>query len=104
MRRAEEGKAFYQDKLGFKLKFDFSEQGLLAFQVAAWNNRLLFKHTYKGQKVVIGTHGAVMTFMMRYFDTRYDLDFLLKTSKPDIYRMEFNEDVFVETKRIWKDL
>ncbi|NOU96612.1 histidine phosphatase family protein [Paenibacillus sp. LMG 31456] len=57
---------------------------------------------YKGQKVVIGTHGAVMTLMMGYFDSQYDLDFLLKTSKPDIYRMEFNEEVLVEAKRIWK--
>jgi len=31
---------------------------------------------YKGQKVVLGTHGAVMTLMMGYFDRQYDLDFL----------------------------
>jgi 2,3-bisphosphoglycerate-dependent phosphoglycerate mutase len=56
----------------------------------------------KGQKVVVGTHGAVMTLMMRYFDRQYDLEFLLRTSKPDIYRMEFNEEVLMETKRLWK--
>lgn len=57
---------------------------------------------YKGQKVVIGTHGAVMTMMMEYFDRQYDLDFLLKTSKPGIYRMEFDEEVLMETERLWK--
>ncbi|MFG0212674.1 histidine phosphatase family protein [Brevibacillus porteri] len=56
---------------------------------------------YRGQKVVIGTHGAVMTLMMGYFDSQYDLDFLLTTSKPDIYKMEFQDDVLVETKRLW---
>jgi 2,3-bisphosphoglycerate-dependent phosphoglycerate mutase len=57
---------------------------------------------YKGQKVVIGTHGAVMTMMMGYFDPQFDLDFLLKTSKPDIYRMEFDEEVLMKTERVWK--
>lgn len=57
---------------------------------------------YQGQKVVIGTHGAVMTLMMGYFDSQYDLEFLLKTSKPDIYRMEFEEENLIEVKRLWK--
>ncbi|RUT44458.1 histidine phosphatase family protein [Paenibacillus anaericanus] len=57
---------------------------------------------YKGQKVVLGTHGAVMTLMMGYFDSQYDLDFLFKTSKPDIYRMEFDGEVLRETKRLWQ--
>ncbi|WP_314590768.1 histidine phosphatase family protein [Paenibacillus terrigena] len=57
---------------------------------------------YQGQKVVIGTHGVVMTLMMGYYDRQYDLEFLWKTSKPDIYRMEFNKDELVETQRLWK--
>ncbi|SFM27364.1 2,3-bisphosphoglycerate-dependent phosphoglycerate mutase [Bacillus sp. 5mfcol3.1] len=52
-------------------------------------------NTYRGQKVVLGTHGAVMTLMMGYYDSKYDFNFLLQTSKPDIYRMEFNgQDIF----------
>jgi 2,3-bisphosphoglycerate-dependent phosphoglycerate mutase len=43
-----------------------------------------------------------MTMMMGYFDRQYDLDFLLKTSKPDIYRMEFDEEVLIKTERLWK--
>lgn len=46
--------------------------------------------TCQGSKIVIGTHGAVMTLMMGYYDSQYDLDFLLQSTKPDIYRMEFN--------------
>lgn len=57
---------------------------------------------YKGQKVVMGTHGMVMTLMMGYFDNQYGLDFLMKASKPDIYKMEFNDEVLVETNRLWK--
>lgn len=59
-------------------------------------------NTYKGQKVVIGTHGAVMTLMMGYYDLNYDLTFLHSTSKPDIYRMEFNGQELVEVNRLWE--
>lgn len=58
--------------------------------------------TYRGQKIAIGTHGAVMTLIMGYFDNSYDLNFLHSTSKPDIYRMEFSGDVLVNVTRLWK--
>lgn len=58
--------------------------------------------TYQGRKVVLGTHGAVMTLVMGYYDRKYDLDFLLHTSKPDIYRMEFSGQELVEVKNLWK--
>lgn len=50
---------------------------------------------------MIGTHGAVMTLMMGYFDNAYDLNFLHSTSKPDIYRIEFKEMELVNVQRIW---
>jgi 2,3-bisphosphoglycerate-dependent phosphoglycerate mutase len=56
---------------------------------------------YRGRKVVLGTHGAVMTLMMGYYDNQYDLNFLLHTSKPDVYRMEFNGQALVEVERLW---
>ncbi|MGE6261128.1 histidine phosphatase family protein [Heyndrickxia sporothermodurans] len=57
---------------------------------------------YKGRKVALGTHGAVMTLMMGYYDKQYDLNFLHNISKPDIYRMEFNGQELVEIIRLWK--
>lgn len=57
--------------------------------------------TLRNKKVVIGTHGAIMTLMMGYFDSTYDLNFLHNTSKPDIYRMEFNEQELLDVQRIW---
>ncbi len=64
----------------------------------------LFKNilnTYCGSKVVLCTHGAVLTLVMGYYDSKYDLEFLLKTSKPDIYLMEFNFEELVEIQRVW---
>lgn len=45
---------------------------------------------HEGEKVAIGTHGLVMALMMSYFAPEYDLDFLLQTTKPDIYVMKFS--------------
>ena len=59
--------------------------------------------TYQGCKVALGTHGAVMTLMMAYFDNQYDLNFLLQTSKPDIYRLEFDHQELLEVTRLWKE-
>lgn len=59
-------------------------------------------NTYQGRKIALGTHGAVMTLMMGYYDNQYDLNFLLHISKPDIYRMEFNGEELVGVKRLWK--
>lgn len=59
--------------------------------------------SFKGQKVVIGTHGAVMTLMMGFYDNKYDLEFLLNTSKPDVYRMEFDGQKLNKVSRIYQD-
>lgn len=56
---------------------------------------------YEGQKIALGTHGAVMTLMMGYFDSQYNLEFLHKLSKPDVYKMSFKGEELVEVKRIW---
>jgi 2,3-bisphosphoglycerate-dependent phosphoglycerate mutase len=56
---------------------------------------------YQGKKVVIGTHGAVMTLLMGYFDSNYGLEFLHSTSKPDIYKMEFVGQELVNVQRMW---
>ncbi|MCA1054030.1 histidine phosphatase family protein [Rossellomorea aquimaris] len=58
---------------------------------------------FKGQKIVVGTHGAIMTLVMSYFDEKYDLDFLLGASKPDIYRMVFSEEGFIGVERLWNE-
>lgn len=57
--------------------------------------------TFRDQKIVIGTHGAVMTLMMVFFDSAFNLNFLHNTSKPDIYKMEFNGQEFVGVQRLW---
>ncbi|MDM5235404.1 histidine phosphatase family protein [Bacillus cereus] len=58
---------------------------------------------FQGHKIVIGTHGLVMTLMMNYFDNQYGFEFLMNTSKPDIYKMEFKEDQLMNVERLWRE-
>jgi 2,3-bisphosphoglycerate-dependent phosphoglycerate mutase len=58
-------------------------------------------NTYQGKKIAIGTHGAVMTLMMGYFDGSYNLNFLLQTSKPDLYRLDFDGLKLINVRRLW---
>ncbi|PFS68949.1 histidine phosphatase family protein [Bacillus thuringiensis] len=57
---------------------------------------------FRGCKIVIGTHGLVMTLMMNYFDKQYGFEFLMNTSKTDIYKMEFKEEQLMNVERLWK--
>ncbi|MWC30256.1 histidine phosphatase family protein [Paenibacillus sp. MMS18-CY102] len=57
--------------------------------------------SYRGRKIALGTHGAVMALMMGHYDSHYDLDFLWNASKPDVYRMAFNGQELVGVKRLW---
>lgn len=67
------------------------------WSVAALTN-ILQRH--QGERVVIGTHGMVMTLMMGFFSAEYGLDFLIHTSKPDIYRMEFAHRTLCDVSRM----
>lgn len=58
---------------------------------------------YRENKIVIASHGAVMTLMMGFYDNKYDLNFLHSTSKPDVYRMEFNDQELLSVQRLWTE-
>ena len=58
---------------------------------------------FQGHKIVVGTHGLVMTLMMNYFDNQYGLEFLMNTSKPDIYKLEFKEEQLINVERLWRE-
>ncbi|MBM6645306.1 histidine phosphatase family protein [Bacillus sp. RIT 809] len=58
---------------------------------------------FQGHKIVIGTHGLVMTLMMNYFDNQHGLEFLMSTSKPDVYKLEFKEQQLINVERLWRE-
>ena len=62
--------------------------------------RLLTEH--KGKRIAIGTHGNIMTIIMKYYDNSYGFDFWSRTSKPDIYKLEFEEFELKQVERLWK--
>ncbi|WP_068536152.1 histidine phosphatase family protein [Paenibacillus glacialis] len=60
--------------------------------------------TYEGKKIVIGTHGDIMTLMMNHFDKQYGFNFWESTSMPDIYKLRFEEKRLKNSTRIWESL
>lgn len=61
---------------------------------------ILIEH--RGCKVVIGTHGDIMTLILSYFDKRYDFEFWKSTSMPDIYQLQFREHQLIKVTRLWE--
>ncbi|WP_409346696.1 histidine phosphatase family protein [Paenibacillus sp. MBLB4367] len=57
---------------------------------------------YRGQKIAVGTHGNIMTIILQYFDGRYGFEFWKQTSKPDIYKLQFDGDVLENVERLWR--
>lgn len=59
--------------------------------------------TYRGKRVAIGTHGNIMTIIMNHYDPAYDFYFWKQTTKPDIYRLTFEENDLQQVTRLWND-
>lgn len=57
--------------------------------------------TYRGQKIVIGTHGNIMVLIMNYFNKMFGFDFWKSLDMPDIYKLSFENDEITEWQRIW---
>ena len=70
-------------------------------QTRAMNIFMPLLEEQRGKKVAIGTHGFIMTAIMNYFDRRYDFEFLKKTTKPDIYKLEFKGKQLCKVDRLW---
>jgi 2,3-bisphosphoglycerate-dependent phosphoglycerate mutase len=58
--------------------------------------------TYEGKKIVIGTHGDIMTLMMNYFDESFNYEFWKSTTMPDIYKLEMEGTKLIKVTREWK--
>lgn len=83
---------------------DFSNELAESFnqcQTRAVNTLLPLLKKQQGKKVVIGTHGFIMTAIMNYFDRKYDFEFLKQTTKPDIYKLEFRGEQLFNVDRLW---
>ncbi|WZY00038.1 histidine phosphatase family protein [Bacillus sp. FSL W7-1360] len=57
---------------------------------------------YAGKKVAIGIHGNIMTIILNAYDSFYDYDFWLNTSKPDIYKLNFQGERMISVTRLWE--
>ncbi|MBO2536803.1 histidine phosphatase family protein [Rummeliibacillus suwonensis] len=56
---------------------------------------------YEGKKVVIGTHGNIMTLIMQYFDNRFDFSFWQQLTMPDIYKLVLKQNKLNSIQKVW---
>lgn len=99
-----------EDEIDHTIKRSFVDQGFaleggeslkeVQYRAIPLINDLLNK--YKGQTVVLGTHGNIMTIIMNYFDPKYAYEFWKTTTKPDIYKLEFRDLNLHSVERLWK--
>jgi 2,3-bisphosphoglycerate-dependent phosphoglycerate mutase len=58
---------------------------------------------YRGGKLAVGTHGNVMTAIFNYYDDRYGFDFWQRTTMPDVYRVDFDGERWLNMERLWQE-
>lgn len=56
---------------------------------------------YKGENIVIGTHGNIMVLIMNFFDSQYDFSFWQNLQMPDIYKLTFNGKALTNVEKVW---
>ncbi|WP_379248741.1 histidine phosphatase family protein [Paenibacillus sp. GCM10028914] len=57
---------------------------------------------HQGKKIVVGTHGDIMTLILNYFDKQYGYSFWESTTIPDIYKLRFKDRDLIEVTRMWE--
>ncbi|MCM3132228.1 histidine phosphatase family protein [Paenibacillus polysaccharolyticus] len=58
---------------------------------------------HRGKKIVIGTHGDIMTLIFQHYNPSYGFDFWKGTTMPDIYRMDLDQaDKMLQITRMWE--
>lgn len=55
---------------------------------------------YEDKNIVIGTHGNIMVLLMKYFDSKYDLQFWKTLHMPDVYKLTFDNNCFISAERV----
>lgn len=55
---------------------------------------------YKNQTIALGTHGNIMTIILKYYDNSIGYKFWSDSSMPDIYKAQFNDYELVSLERI----
>ncbi|GAA0339484.1 histidine phosphatase family protein [Bacillus carboniphilus] len=55
----------------------------------------------KRKRVAIGTHGYIFTSILKYYIPTIHHEFWSKTSKPDIYKVTFEENTYKNMERLW---
>ncbi|MWV43303.1 histidine phosphatase family protein [Paenibacillus sp. HJL G12] len=100
------GEGFHTLKKQLYDDFDFAHPGgesSFEAQRRGVQSFLTLLDAHQGKKMVVGTHGDIMTLIMNYFDPAYGFEFWRSTSMPDVYKLVFEEREMTQVTRCWAD-
>lgn len=52
---------------------------------------------YKGENIIIGTHGTILGAILNYFDKKYNYEFWKSMKMPDVFKLTFNDNGSLES-------
>lgn len=82
--------------------FAFAEgESSYAAQKRAMNQIKQILNQYAGKRIVLGTHGDIMTLILNDFNKEYDFEFWESTTMPDIYELMFEGTQLIQIVRKW---
>lgn len=85
----------------YNFSWEGGESNIVA-QKRGVENTLNILEKYKGENVVVGTHGNIMVLIMNYFDSQYDFSFWQNLDMPDIYKLIFHGKVLRNVEKVWE--
>lgn len=56
---------------------------------------------HRGKRIVVGTHGDILTLMLNFYDSQYDYTFWTHSTMPDVYKVILEEERLDRVERLW---
>lgn len=56
---------------------------------------------HMGKRIVVGTHGDILTLMLNYFDPQIGYAFWCSSTMPDVYKVMLDEERLDRLERLW---
>lgn len=58
---------------------------------------------YRGKRIVVGTHGDILTLMLNFYDPQIGYAFWCSSTMPDVYKAQFDDEILERLERLWRN-
>lgn len=57
---------------------------------------------HRGKRIVVGTHGDILTLMLNFYNPQYGYSFWTTSTMPDIYKVQFDGEILERIEHVWR--